>query len=367
MKAILKRQQGIALIMVIMVMALLLSITAAGLLFSGLNLRISGNYRMGTSAFHVADAGIQHALAVIPSGTTFGFSTDPDNPTSVVTTSLGTGTTYTVTAINTSGGTKAILTSEANDPNGTKKVIVGYIDRGTVGLGATNLPGSLADATETNFSGNSFTIDGNDNCNAAPSVPGIAVTDPDLATEITNDTTTDGGLESQQMDNVTGAGGTPSVATVPPLEMTVSELADAYLNHPTVPHVDLEGGNYGGNSNWGTSATPEITRITGDANIRGSVEGYGVLVVDGALDIAGNFTYYGLVIARGDIQVQVTGNAGIYGALVIGESTTQDGGYELDVRGNATLRYDSCALSVADGWEPLPKKAKLLAWQESLS
>jgi hypothetical protein len=89
-----------------------------------------------------------------------------------------------------------------------------------------------------------------------------------------------------------------------------------------------------------------------------------VLIVDGALDIQGNFTFHGLVIARGDIQVQVTGNAGIYGSLLVGESTSSDAGYELDVRGNATVRFDSCALSPADSWVPLPKAPKLLAWQE---
>jgi hypothetical protein len=89
-----------------------------------------------------------------------------------------------------------------------------------------------------------------------------------------------------------------------------------------------------------------------------------VLIVDGALDIAGNFTFHGLVIARGNVQVQITGNAGIYGSLLIKESTVEDPAYELDVRGNAHVRYDSCALAAADSWVPLPKTAKLIAWQE---
>src|SRR5207244_11904599 len=113
-------------------------------------------------------------------------------------------------------------------------------------LGATSLRWSSAGTTETNFSGTSFSINGNDNCNAAPAVPGIAVTDPALATEITNDTTSDGGLASNQMNLVTGAGGAPSVATIPPLSQTVSQIADGYL---ALPHTDLDGGNYSGNGN----------------------------------------------------------------------------------------------------------------------
>src|SRR5205823_5597720 len=169
--------------------------------------------------------------------------------------------------------------------------------------GATSLPGSTAANTETNFSGTSFSINGNDNCHAAPAVPGIAVTDAALATEITN-----GGLASDQTNLVTGAGGTPSVATIPPLSQTVSQIADGYL---ALPHTDLDAGNYSGNGNWGTSSTPRITRVTGDVQIQGSIDGYGVLIVDGALDISGNFTFHGLVIARGNVQVQITGNAAV--------------------------------------------------------
>lgn len=229
--------------MALMVMVLLLFMIGAGLLFSGVNLKTASHLKTGSTALHVADAGIQHALV----------------------------------------------------------------------------------------------------------------------TEITNVTTTDGGLASNQMDNVTGAGGPPSVQTISPLSMTVSQMADAYLAHS---HVALPGGHYSSNDNWGTAAAPRITRITGNAQIQGTIEGYGVLIVDGALDIAGNFTFHGLVIARVDIQVQITGNAGIFGSLIIGESTSPDAGYELDVRGNAHIRYDSCALAAADGWAPLPKVAKLLAWQE---
>lgn len=362
--------RGIALVVVIFVVAVLLTLTGAGLLFSGLDLKLTSSLKTGTIALQIADTGIQHALAIIPAGTSFSYS----SPTEIVpSTSHPTipGYSYSVTAVNTSGNSQAILTSTATGPNGAKKVVVAYIGRGSFGLGATSLPGSTAANTETNFSGTSFSINGNDNCNAAPAVPGIVVTDPALATEITNNTTSDGGLASNQMNLVTGSGGSPSVATIQPLSQTVSQIANAFLNLPPPPdgpgHTDLPGANYGGNDNWGTSSLPRITRITGNANIQGTIEGYGVLIVDGELEVQGNFTFHGLVIARGDIQVEVTGNAGIYGSLMIGESATSDAGYELDVRGNAHVRFDSCALSPADGWVPLPKAAKLLAWQEKLT
>ena len=356
----LKDSQGIALTVVIFVVAILFTLTGASLLFSGLDLKATGALKTGTIALQVADTGVHHALAVIPAGTSFPYSSTTEI---VALTSHPTiaGYSYSVTAANTAGNTQAILTATAIGPNGAKKVIVAYIGRGSFGLGATSLPGSTAPSTETNFSGTSFSINGSDNCNAAPAVPGIVVTDPALATEITNNTTSDGGLASNQMNLVTGAGVSPSVATILPLSQTVSQIANSFL---ALPHTDLSGGNYSSNDIWGTSASPRITRITGNAGIQGTIEGYGVLIVEGNLEVAGNFTFHGLVIALGDAQVQVTGNAGFYGSLLIGESTTQDAGFELDVRGNATIRYDSCALTPADNWVALPKAAKLVAWQE---
>ena len=357
---VLKNSRGIALTIVVFITTILFTCIAAALLFSSLDLRLTGNFKQSNAALQVADMGLQHALAVIPPGTTFLYSAQTEVVPLTSYPSIS-GYDYSVTGINTAGGTQAILTSQANGPNGVKKIIKAYVGRGGFALGATSLPGSSAATTETNFSGTSFSINGNDNCNAAPAVPGIAVTDPSLATEITNDTTSDGGLASNQMSLVTGTGGTPSVVVIPPLSQTVSQIADGYL---ALPHTDLAGGNYSGNDNWGTSGTPRITRVTGDAQIQGTIEGYGVLIVDGALDIAGNFTFHGLVIARGNVQVQITGNAGIYGSLLIKESTVEDPAYELDVRGNAHIRYDSCALASADSWLPLPKKTKLIAWQE---
>ena len=390
MKAIFRNQCGFSLVVVIIVLALLLWVTGAGLFFSSLNLKSTNNLKGGTSAMQAADAGIQHALALIPAGGDFnsfwagtGLANFPcKNSSGATGTCDGTnykptlmaslaGYSYIVEVTNdttVTGETATndinkivILNSTANGPNGTRKVIKAYIGRGSFGIGATSLPGSTAPNTETNFSGTSFSINGNDNCHAAPAVPGIAVTDAALATEITNATTSDGGLASDQMNLVTGAGGAPSVATIPPLSQTVSQIADGYL---ALPHTDLDGGNYSGNGNWGTSSTPRITRVTGDVQIQGTIEGYGVLIVDGALDISGNFTFHGLVIARGNVQVQITGNAGIYGSLLIKESTVQDAAYELDVRGNAHIQYDSCALGAADSWATLPKTTRLSAWQE---
>jgi len=62
MRAILKNDRGISLVVVLMIMVLLLSITGAGLIFSGTGLRTVGAYRAGNQALYAADTGISQAV-----------------------------------------------------------------------------------------------------------------------------------------------------------------------------------------------------------------------------------------------------------------------------------------------------------------
>jgi hypothetical protein len=371
MRRVLKNNRGISLLVVVMVMVLLLSMTGASLLFSALNVRSANNLRISTTTLQTADAGIQHALTLVPSGGAFSYS----SPTTLVSSySLASGYVYTVTALNDSasigGNTRAILTSTAQGPGGSQKVLVAYVTRDSAnggGQGAVYIPGS-ANAVETSFSGNSFLISGNDtnyDGSAGPGAakPGISVTDSALQTEITNDTTSDGGLDSNQMDNVVGLGGYPAVSTVTPFAQTVTEMADAFL---TYSHTDLDGGTYAGNVTWGTDASPQITQINGNAKISGNITGSGVLIVDGTLEIPGNITFHGLIIARGPIQVEITGSLQIFGGIMLAESADPDNGNEFQMRGNGEIYYSSEAFTMINTYwsNALPKPAKLISWQE---
>ena len=54
----LKSEDGLALAVIIMLMALLLSMTGVGLTLSGVDLKVSPNFKTGTQALHAADAGV---------------------------------------------------------------------------------------------------------------------------------------------------------------------------------------------------------------------------------------------------------------------------------------------------------------------
>jgi hypothetical protein len=70
-KSPLANDRGISLIIVLMVMAILLSIVGAGLLFSGINTKVAMNYRTGTRAFYAADVGITSITTALTSTPTF--------------------------------------------------------------------------------------------------------------------------------------------------------------------------------------------------------------------------------------------------------------------------------------------------------
>jgi len=63
---IVKNDRGISLVVVLMIMVLLLSITGAGLIFSGTGLRTAGAFRAGTQALYAADTGINVGITQLP-------------------------------------------------------------------------------------------------------------------------------------------------------------------------------------------------------------------------------------------------------------------------------------------------------------
>jgi hypothetical protein len=82
----LEDNRGITLVAVLMIMAILLSVIGAGLLFSGINTRIVSNYQTGTKAFYAADSGVNAALNQL--------SADTDAATVGVTGSVSSGLSY---------------------------------------------------------------------------------------------------------------------------------------------------------------------------------------------------------------------------------------------------------------------------------
>ncbi len=371
-----------------MAMVLLLAVTGAALLFSRLNLKSSSNLKAGSGALHAADAGIQHALAVIPVGTQFDvlltgsvseFPLVNGKPT--LTGSLS-AYTYTVVAendTNTAGETTTedanrviILTSSATGPNGAKRTIKAYIGRSSVFIppGSVYFPGQ-SQYIETGFNGTSFQIDGNDTVpggspgsGSGSPIPGISTTSSASTSQVTSS------LSSNQQPLVGGRGGTPSVATTSAsLVFDVNQLAQNIIASGIegVTMQTLPSGNYSSGV-WGTSMAPMITHITGNATLTGDLTGYGVLIVDGDLTVRGSFSFKGVIIALGDVDFKGSADSGqatLWGALLAKEGTTSDS-MRLTVGGNAQIFYSTQTIStVVNSWgNSFPKGPKVVGWHE---
>lgn len=380
MKPTLKNDHGIAMVINIILMAVLLSITGAGLLFSALNLKSASNLKTGIGALHVADAGVQHALAVIPEGTTFAYGAGSTVVSTTAFPTSSSGYSYVITATNnpaTSPTTfTAILASEGNGPNSSKKKVEAYIGRSSVFTppGAVYMPGQ-AQYIETNFGGSSFAISGRDSnpgeaegSGSASPVPGIATTD----SSVTNEISSGGGtLDSSQYGQVRGEGSDPSVDTSSRI-LDVNQIADDILalGIEGVTKQTLNGGLYS-SGQWGTSLLPKITYLT-NANVQltGTLTGYGVLIVNGKLTTRGNFNFYGLVIARGDVDFNGSGQASdaatIWGALLIKRNDSSDPDQELRISGSGKVFFSSQTLAkvMANWGSAIPTPPKLIAWHE---
>ena len=402
MKTILRNERGLTLAVVLMMMVVLLSITGAGLLFSSLNLKASANLKGGTAAMQAADAGIQHALAAIPAGGDFdsfwtgtGLTNFPCKNSSG-TTGTCNGTTYKPTLTGSINGYSytavvendttvvnetatndinktVILTSTATSPSGSNRKVRAYIGRFPwIPPGAIYLPGDF-NYIETTFNGNSFGISGRDTIPGLPEgsglnspIPGIATTYSGTTTEIVGPS---GSLTSTQYGQVTGQGSNPSVSTS-------STILDVYQMAQNLIALGVEGvdkqtlghGNYSSGI-WGTTLSPMITHITGDATMTGSLTGWGVLIIDGDMKLRGGFTFNGLVICLGDADVNGGGGgdlAKVWGTLLIRASTSSDSSDELRVAGGGNVYYSSLTLkTVTDKWpNGFSTNARIIAWNE---
>jgi hypothetical protein len=363
-------EQGIALIAVLIITTLLLGLIGGTLLFTQIDLRISSNLKTGSEAFSIAEAGLYHSIAKIPSGHNFslppsGFPFQRNFPP-------GGTSTYTVTATNddtdpnpnVDTNERIILTATGAGLDGSKRVIRAYIGRGPafVPPGTVYVPGTDVDK---DFDGTSFLVSGNDTNPDGSSGPNAAVPGISTSNDGVTASVADNLLDAGQQNEVIGQGGLPSVLTtsdpMDPVQIATDLLA--------FPHLTLAGGAYSGTETFGTTLAPQITYITGNVRLQGNSSGVGVLIIDGSVTLSGNFSFQGLIIALGASTFQAREASMIHGAIMIKPSNTSDADEEIEVGGNSSLYYSSQALAmVNNNWEPaLPKPAILLSWLEQLN
>jgi hypothetical protein len=100
-----------------------------------------------------------------------------------------------------------------------------------------------------------------------------------------------------------------------------------------------------------------IIHVTGDLKATGG-SGQGILLIDGDFTEAGNFSFYGIVVARGTIKATGNSNA-IIGAAM---AAAVDLGDAVTLAGSTKAQYSSCAVQKVLSASSYPLAAKGRAW-----
>ena len=198
-----------------------------------------------------------------------------------------------------------------------------------------------------------------------------------------NDANPTGWACTGTLTNVPGAVLSPTATTVfngvatvtgnpPYTTMAAAADSNTYFNYggstyatlAAMADITLPGGTYNGmgpvvsagvcqkanTMNWGDPARPggacasymPIIHFTGDAKLSTGT-GQGILLVDGDLTKTGNFSFYGVVIARGTIRSSGSNN----GVTGVEMAAAVDFGDAVTLSGSTTIQYSSCAVQQA--------------------
>jgi len=399
----LRDSQGLTLFTVVFMMACFLLFVTGGLVFSRLETKKVSNTRLATQALEVADAGLQHALALLPWAWNFNAELNCGTPpcSLVPQTSFpsGSGFGYSVTAENdpadlsppgsatNDSNNILVLNSTASGPAGTQKVVQAYVKRSLVSFtppGALYFPASSAtiklDGDKFFITGDDTAYNGSPASNPKPSVAGIATIYDAIRDAVKS------ALGSKKYDLVQGAGYTTTPTVTPSINTTsnvfdVNQIALNFYNQGSTVKF-LDGLNVGKKAEitLGTDSSPQITYIreslTNHIHLDGNVTGSGVLVIEGKAHIYGDFEFRGLVIR---VNVGLTGGASsgtddpetlslrdkakIFGGLIVGPTK---GAQSFDIRHDAKIYYSSQAMTMVNNLCPtcLPQPARIFAWLE---
>ena len=206
------------------------------------------------------------------------------------------------------------------------------------------VPGSVYSENNISFAGAAFYVDGHDHSFRAPydTIPGATplpgISSPSNAAQITSN------LNGGQLDNVTGAGSDPSVATSN-VNLDIQSIADGWSQ---VADITYAGDQTNPNtSGWGDvpaagDPTLKIVHIQGTLTMSGTGSGAGVLIVDGDFHLGGDFNYNGVVIVLGNLDVVGGGNVKqiVGGVMVQGQTMGTN-----TFNGNVKFLYSSAMIN----------------------
>ena len=367
---LLANEKGVVLIAVLVLLTTLILVGTTAFIVSSTDVKVGGNYKMNQTALQVAMAGAEKAREALraanaSSTNTSNFSeelaahvganavlngytsTTDDSPIATSST-LVSGYTYNAYLTNdstegssntTDSNGKVVITSVATGPNNTKAKVTTTVQLYNF---STSSPAVVYSKDNVSLNGSAISINGND----AGSCGGT-----NLAAVYTKDpaTTTDNGHPAL-------TGGTSHGTTDIDLQAYVDQFK-AGANYTLT--ADVSGGTYGSATNYVT-VYADAAGTQADHELRlNNVDGYGILIVKGDLQMAGNVNWHGVIIVTGVMTSSGGGSnsKNIQGQVYTGSSALGD----TSISGNIDVAYNSCEVKKALSTQPL----KVVNWKQS--
>ena len=193
-----------------------------------------------------------------------------------------------------------------------------------------SIPPPIASAvySKGNMTGNgsSMSVNGNDNCGVAPAKPPVSTLIPATSTINGNPV-------------LTGAATTPvQTSTNIDIQQHIIDLRESATIRLT---TDINSTTpLGTATNFVTVYSDTANPYNNQGLKLSNVNGYGVLLVDGDLEMGGGFSWEGLILVNGTLTFNGGGSGiNIKGAVMAVET--------VDINGGLDIRYDSCNVNKA--------------------
>jgi Tfp pilus assembly protein PilX len=217
------------------------------------------------------------------------------------------------------------------------------------------VPSPLYVKADAKIQGSSTDIIGTDMCGGSDK-PGVITTK------------NPGSIDISGGPNITGAGGTTPNITYNGIDLDVDamvnslkKLANFSYDVTSATHTGM---NWGSPTLGGTLEDPSTCSVHNivhyntngtDIKLAGGSSGCGILLVEGDLDVNGDFSWHGVIIATGSVKYTGGGGKQVTGGMLSGGTVDAD-----MVGGNANIVY--CSSAVKNQTESLP--VRILSWRD---
>ena len=386
---VMKNEKGIVLVVVMILMAVLVLLGTTAIMVTTTDMKISSNYRSGSQAFYIAEAGLEQARAKLRTDTSTdslstllaarvgangalsdssniakfysngGFVTD--DVAYIANTAFGAGS-YRIYLTNdalapdtltstTDTNKRVTLTSFGQGPNNSFAIIQSVVKEFTLPLppGAIVLPGPTVVYKGANSNASSV---------AGGSESAISLTSPEAETSVENYLTGIGRIDKYTCNAGSGATCISNEPTqFDPAYSTLSGINNLYNTIKSVADTVLTGPRNLTAAEIGTTEARKIVVVDGAAEVQG-ITGAGILVVTGTLTLSGSFNYNGFImcIGQGHLVRNGGGSGEVKGGIFVANtndatSDTVLGTPTFDTSGggNSNIIYDGSQINPPGG------------------